>query len=35
PDLLIGKHIGLDDAPRALMAMGDFEGTGIGVVTRF
>ena len=26
---------GRDEAPQALMAMGDFEGIGIGVVTRF
>ncbi|MFE0014414.1 zinc-dependent alcohol dehydrogenase family protein [Mesorhizobium sp. NPDC059054] len=35
PDLLIGKTYSLDEAPAALMAMGNFEGTGIGVVTRF
>ncbi|PLP60873.1 alcohol dehydrogenase [Mesorhizobium loti] len=35
PDLLIGKTYSLDEAPAALMAMGSFEGTGIGVVTRF
>jgi alcohol dehydrogenase len=35
PERLIGKRIGLDDAPAALMAMSDFEGIGIGVVTRF
>ena len=35
PDLLIGKTLSLDEAPAALMAMGNFEGIGIGVVTRF
>ena len=35
PELLVGKRIGLDEAPQALMAMGGFEGIGIGVVTRF
>jgi alcohol dehydrogenase len=35
PELLIGKRIGLDEAPKALMAMGSFEGIGIGVVTSF
>jgi alcohol dehydrogenase len=35
PQLLVGKHISLDDAPAALMAMDRFEGLGISVVTRF
>jgi alcohol dehydrogenase len=35
PDLLVGRHYTLDEAPAALMAMGSFEGLGIGVVTRF
>jgi alcohol dehydrogenase len=35
PELLLGKRIGLDQAPQALMAMGDFEGIGIGVITKF
>jgi alcohol dehydrogenase len=35
PELLVGKKISLDEAPEALMAMGKFEGIGIGVVTRF
>ena len=35
PELLIGKKISLDEAPAALTAMDSFEGTGIGVVTRF
>ncbi len=35
PEKLVGKRIGLDEAPQALMAMGNFEGIGIGVVTRF
>ncbi|PAQ01598.1 zinc-dependent alcohol dehydrogenase family protein [Mesorhizobium mediterraneum] len=35
PELLVGKRISLDEAPAALMAMGTFEGIGIGVVTRF
>ncbi len=35
PDLLIGKTYSLDEAPAALIAMGNFEGTGIGVVTQF
>jgi D-arabinose 1-dehydrogenase-like Zn-dependent alcohol dehydrogenase len=34
PELLVGKRIGLEEAPAALMAMGGFEGIGIGVVTR-
>ena len=35
PELLVGKRISLDEAPQALMAMGGFEGIGIGVVDRF
>lgn len=35
PDLLIGKHMSLEEAPAALMAMDRFEGLGIGVVTKF
>jgi len=35
PELLIGRTYSLDEAPAALMAMDKFEGTGIGVVTRF
>jgi alcohol dehydrogenase len=35
PEFLVGKRIGLDDAPQALMAMGGFEGIGIGVIDRF
>jgi alcohol dehydrogenase len=35
PELLVGRHYALDEAPAALMAMGSFEGLGIGVVTRF
>lgn len=35
PELLVGKKISLDEAPAALMAMGDFDGIGIGVVTQF
>ena len=35
PELLVGRTYSLDEAPAALMAMGNFEGTGIGVVTRF
>ncbi|RUX70937.1 MULTISPECIES: zinc-dependent alcohol dehydrogenase family protein [unclassified Mesorhizobium] len=35
PELLVGKRISLDEAPAALMAMGGFEGIGIGVVTKF
>lgn len=35
PQKLIGKTIGLDEAPAALTAMDRFEGTGIGVITRF
>jgi alcohol dehydrogenase len=35
PERLIGKRIALEEAPAALMAMGGFEGVGIGVVTRF
>jgi alcohol dehydrogenase len=35
PDKLVGREISLDEAPAALMAMDDFTGTGISVVTRF
>lgn len=35
PELLVGRHMNLEDAPAALMAMDRFEGLGIGVVTRF
>lgn len=35
PQKLVGKRIGLDEAPAALMAMDRFEATGITVVTRF
>jgi Zn-dependent alcohol dehydrogenases len=35
PQRLIGRHIALDEAPEALMAMDRFEGTGITVITRF
>jgi alcohol dehydrogenase len=35
PELLIGKHIPLEDAPAALTAMDRFEGTGISVITNF
>jgi alcohol dehydrogenase len=35
PQKLVGRRIGLDDAPEALMAMDRFEGLGIGVITRF
>lgn len=35
PQRLIGRTIGLDDAPAALMAMDRFEGTGISVITSF
>ena len=35
PQKLVGKTIGLDEAPAALMAMDRFEGTGIGVITKF
>ncbi len=35
PELLVGKRISLEEAPAALMAMGGFEGIGIGVVTKF
>jgi alcohol dehydrogenase len=35
PQKLIGKRIGLDEAPEALMAMDRFDGVGIGVITRF
>jgi len=35
PQMLIGRHIGLDEVPQALMAMDRFEGLGISVVTRF
>jgi len=35
PQKLVGKRIGLEEAPAALMRMDTFEGTGISVVTRF
>ncbi len=35
PDKLVGREIALDDAPAALMAMDEFVGTGIRVITRF
>ncbi|MFL5026621.1 MAG: alcohol dehydrogenase, partial [Microvirga sp.] len=35
PQKLVGKHISLDEAPDALMAMDRFEGLGISVITRF
>lgn len=35
PERLIGRHLTLDEAPAALMAMDRFEGIGIGVVTSF
>jgi alcohol dehydrogenase len=35
PERLIGRRMALGEAPAALMAMGGFEGIGIGVVTQF
>jgi alcohol dehydrogenase len=35
PQKLVGRRIGLDEAPEALMAMDRFEGLGIGVITQF
>lgn len=35
PELLVGRTMSLEEAPAALMAMGGFDGVGIGVVTRF
>jgi alcohol dehydrogenase len=35
PQMLVGKRIGLDEAPEALMAMDRFDGVGIGVITSF
>lgn len=35
PQKLVGKHISLDDAPAALMAMDRFDGTGISVIASF
>jgi alcohol dehydrogenase len=35
PQKLVGRHITLDDAPAALMAMDQFDGLGISVITRF
>jgi alcohol dehydrogenase len=35
PQKLVGRTISLDEAPAALVAMDRFEGTGIGVITRF
>jgi alcohol dehydrogenase len=32
PQKLVGRHISLDDAPAALMAMDRFEGTGITII---
>jgi alcohol dehydrogenase len=33
PQKLVGRHISLDEAPAALMAMDKFEGTGITIIT--
>ena len=35
PQKLVGRQIGLDEAPAALMGMDRFEGTGITVITNF
>jgi len=35
PQKLVGRTISLDEAPAVLMAMDRFEGTGIGVITKF
>ena len=35
PQKLVGKKISLDEAPAALMAMDQFPGIGISVITRF
>ena len=35
PQKLVGRQIGLDEAPAALMGMDRFEGTGITVITSF
>lgn len=35
PQKLIGRHITLDEAPAALMAMDKFDGLGISVITQF
>jgi alcohol dehydrogenase len=35
PHKLVGKHISLEEAPAALMAMDRFEGTGISIITKF
>ncbi len=35
PELLVGRKVSLEEVPAALMAMGGFEGIGIGVVTKF
>jgi alcohol dehydrogenase len=35
PEKLVGKQISLREAPSALMAMNNFEGIGISVITRF
>jgi alcohol dehydrogenase len=35
PQALIGRHISLDEAPAALMAMDRFEGIGISMITSF
>jgi alcohol dehydrogenase len=35
PEVLVGRHISLEDAPAALVAMNDFAGVGIGVIDRF
>ena len=35
PEKLIGKTIGLDQAPRELADMNNFSGTGVTVINRF
>ena len=35
PQKLVGRHISLEEAPAALMAMDSFEGVGVSVITRF
>lgn len=35
PGILVNRHISLDEAPGALMAMDRFEGIGMGVIDRF
>jgi alcohol dehydrogenase len=35
PELLVGKTISLDDAPKALVEMDNFENLGVTVINKF